>query len=353
VKQAKLKSKGAQERSLTKVTAGGSPEDKNIGEPYSPSQAVEPMDWGQNLDGVKRIMQELPPSTHGEEGVPATAPPATNPPGVVGRTSASSSAADTIGGDNGLDSNIASRCMAFLQKAKDDAIIKIKDQIGRDFMLYETIRAHKRRNLTAITFVQQEENPPAGLDGMVKMGELRLLSGGLKYDMKTKRIITTSYKPDWSCLACGPHGSRPAFNFRGAAGGTGPPQAVLLTDQCFPPILPAAGAEKCLIILRIENGSVPDLVDEFLTEFGNRLFPAGGHGGDSGGEHSGGQRGGWRGETRGSLTYRGARDSGRGGGERGHGNARGRGGQPYYGQRPGGGRYMGRRALGSRHSGYH
>jgi hypothetical protein len=81
---------------------------------------------------------------------------------------------------------------------------------------------------------------------------------------------------------------------------------------------------------------------------------------DSGGEHSGGQRGGgqrggWWGETRGSLTYRGSqtRDTGRGSGERGHGSARGRGGRPFYGQRPGGGRYMGQRALGSRHSGYH
>jgi hypothetical protein len=72
---------------------------------------------------------------------------------------------------------------------------------------------------------------------------------------------------------------------------------------------------------------------------------------DSGGEYSGGQRGGWRGETRGSLTYRGSqeasRDSGRGGGDRGHESVRGRGGRPYYGQRPGGGCYMGRRALGS------
>jgi hypothetical protein len=31
-----------------------------------------------------------------------------------------------------------------------------------------------------------------------------------------------------------------------------------------------------MVILRIENGSIPDLVDEFLIQFGNRLFPAGG-----------------------------------------------------------------------------
>jgi hypothetical protein len=49
-----------------------------------------------------------------------------------------------------------------------------------------------------------------------------------------------------------------------------------LSDQCYPPILPASGTEKCLVILRIENGSIPDLVDEFITQFGNRLFPAGG-----------------------------------------------------------------------------
>jgi hypothetical protein len=57
VKNAKSKDKGVHDGSLTNVTAGGDPEDKNKGEPYSPSQSVEPMDWGQNLDGVKRIMQ--------------------------------------------------------------------------------------------------------------------------------------------------------------------------------------------------------------------------------------------------------------------------------------------------------
>jgi hypothetical protein len=51
---------------------------------------------------------------------------------------------------------------------------------------------------------------------------------------------------------------------------------VVLADQSFPAILPAAGTEKCLVILRIENGSIPNLVDEFLGQFGNRLFPSGG-----------------------------------------------------------------------------
>jgi hypothetical protein len=51
---------------------------------------------------------------------------------------------------------------------------------------------------------------------------------------------------------------------------------LVLADQTFPPILPAAGTEKCMVILRIENGSLHDLADEFLKQFGNRMFPAGG-----------------------------------------------------------------------------
>jgi hypothetical protein len=41
------------------------------GERYSPSSALEAMDWSSNLDGVKRLVQEPPPSTRQEDGVPA------------------------------------------------------------------------------------------------------------------------------------------------------------------------------------------------------------------------------------------------------------------------------------------
>jgi hypothetical protein len=38
----------------------------------------------------------------------------------------------------------------------------------------------------------------------------------------------------------------------------------MLTDQCFPPVLPANGEDDCLAIVQIENGSLTELVEAFL-----------------------------------------------------------------------------------------
>ena len=40
--------------------------------------------------------------------------------------------------------------------------------------------------------------------------------------------------------------------------------AFILSDQAFSPSLPSHAYKQCLFILRIENGSIADLVDKFL-----------------------------------------------------------------------------------------
>jgi hypothetical protein len=46
-------------------------------------------------------------------------------------------------------------------------------------------------------------------------------------------------------------------------------------DQTFPAILPAEGQSKCVKIIIVESGSVPDLIDEFRRQLGNRRVPPG------------------------------------------------------------------------------
>ena len=41
--------------------------------------------------------------------------------------------------------------------------------------------------------------------------------------------------------------------------------AFILSDQAFPAALPSNMEKQCLFIMRIENGSISDLVDKFLT----------------------------------------------------------------------------------------
>jgi hypothetical protein len=52
-------------------------------------------------------------------------------------------------------------------------------------------------------------------------------------------------------------------------------KVVVLADQTFPACLPAEGQARCIKIILVENGSIPDLVDEFLCQLGNRRVPPG------------------------------------------------------------------------------
>jgi hypothetical protein len=253
------------------------------------------MDWGDNLQGVKQLYDpsQQPTKTTGETAGTAgsvvggdSAPPA-DPRGAEVSTAAApppvtdprGETGGEQGGDQGnprgagsqstADDDPYTRAKEFIAKQKEKFVEDIKLKIGKEMLAYDSIRAHTARVTAPIN---GGSGVPA-LDGMVAMGERRILASSLKFDMKSKRIVSTSFKDDWTCLHCGSHGTKPAFKKRGEAGTGSGEQAVVLSDQCFPPILPTNGGEKCLKILRVEDGSILDLVDEFMKALGNHLFP--------------------------------------------------------------------------------
>jgi hypothetical protein len=110
--------------------------------------------------------------------------------------------------------------------------------------------------------------------GMVDSGDGRILSGGLKMALNTKQIVTTSFDSSWYCYGCAFHNIRPAMRTRGEVGGS-PRQAIVLSDQNFPAMLPVSGNALCFKIIRIESGPISALVDMLLDLVGNRVVPAG------------------------------------------------------------------------------
>jgi hypothetical protein len=104
------------------------------GQPYSPSTAVERMEVDDPLEGVKRLMQEPPPSTLYEEGVPATVPPGTGPSDRPGGDTPEQQAATVAS-----ETDILARSKAYVKKATVD---NIEAKLGRDNLAYQTIQAH-------------------------------------------------------------------------------------------------------------------------------------------------------------------------------------------------------------------
>jgi hypothetical protein len=141
-------------------------------------------------------------------------------------------------------------------------------------MLYETIRNHNIRATKADCMLDGLHKMAPYQDGMVDMGDGRLLGGGLKMAFTTKRIITTSFNPDWTCTRCEQHVIRSALRMNGEAG-SAPRQVFVLADQNFPAALPVSSSQQCLKILRIENAPLQDLEDEFIKQVGNRRIMPG------------------------------------------------------------------------------
>jgi hypothetical protein len=255
--------------------------------PYSPSSAIEPMetddDWSKNLQGVKKLLSsdQQPSATLKEAEVPAVSQaaanlqsaPATADPKESNTTTADTTPAATIPSE--VPSDVTVKAAEYVQKAKEKIVTAIKEKLGKDNLEYETIRAKNMKDTQARNLIGDNTKEAALGDGMVATGDGRTLSGGLKFNMKNHTIISTSFKSDWTCLGCGPHGRRPAFKTRGEAGTSGPNQAVILGDQHVPAVLPATGTEQCIRILRIENGGLIDLARELVAQLGNRRFPPG------------------------------------------------------------------------------
>jgi hypothetical protein len=239
--------KGAEVGKLSAATATAKERGSKDEGPYSPSAAMEDMDV------------DWEPSSAEREEAPTNGTLSADPRGADGQnTSASGNMppADkplaATGAEDGSGANIQLRAQEYIKEVKAKHVADIKAKLGKDMLAYQTISAHNFRDRSATMLGSGLKQQGTVLEGMVDMGKGRLLTGGLKLDLKKNRIITTNYNTDWSCLMCGPHGSRPAFNVRGSAGGAVSRQA----DQSFPPILPATRTEKCLVILWIENGNL-------------------------------------------------------------------------------------------------
>jgi hypothetical protein len=305
------------------------PRPDNGGSPYSPSQSVEAMEvdggWASNLDGVKNLFStsEQPPATttppaeaagppnEGDGGMPppihstrkekakksdaeaggATATEttaaegeertaATTPPAAAAAQTQSTTATATVGAsmsDQPREEDIAEKCRQFIMKAKEKTTEEIRNRMGRELLTYEAISSRNKKSRIAINILgtSPAPTPAPEVTGWISLGDGRFLSGGLNMALNTWKIISTSFDADWTCLRCGSHGSRPAFKIRGEADSSCSIQVIVLSDQAFPAVIPAASVENCIKILLIENAKLDDLVEEFCKLVGNRRVPPG------------------------------------------------------------------------------
>jgi hypothetical protein len=170
---------------------------------------------------------------------------------------------------------LQSKVKRYLEGVKAKNTSEIRERLGEDLIVYNSIQARYRRELMASNLLGGGRDSLQPMAGFVDIGDGRILSGGLKIDIDAKKVVCCSFAQDWQCLKCEQHKSRPAFKIRGVADSSCSPQVVVLSDQAFPACLPSNTAKDCIKILLMEGGSLLELVEEFFARLGNRRVPPG------------------------------------------------------------------------------
>jgi hypothetical protein len=86
-------------------------------------------------------------------------------------------------------------------------------------------------------------------------GDLRHISVANTHNMIKKTNVATSFRPaSLECLGClSPH----KVLTRGGDNRV----CISVSDQCFPPLVQADKTSKCIITIRVEDGTLDELVD--------------------------------------------------------------------------------------------
>jgi hypothetical protein len=102
-------------------------------------------------------------------------------------------------------------------------------------------------------------------------GDNRIRRSVYKENIATLTITSISFNPvSWECASCP---SKHRILEGGDSGGGGGRAVIVLCDQNFPAVLPSAGG-KCVAIVRIEHGTMQELV-ELIEKVAPPRIPAG------------------------------------------------------------------------------
>jgi hypothetical protein len=136
------------------------------------------------------------------------------------------------------------------------------------------IRAARNRSANVVSLsnafgVEREECCRGARDaGFKNDGDARCLAAMNFHRTDVNRNISASVSVELACIACDePHSFRESIL-------AGIPIVIVLTDQAFPPILPAKN-KKCVVVVRVEDGLLSEIENSFVGLFADFCAPTG------------------------------------------------------------------------------
>jgi hypothetical protein len=150
---------------------------------------------------------------------------------------------------------------------------KKSDPIEPDAVLsrsYEAIIENKKKKEKAGTIGGiASGQDPTDCGSIFNKGDNRVLRSVDKEDVSSLSVSSMSFNPvTWKCSAC--PSSHSVFEANAKGGRT----VIVLADQNFPAVLPSS-ENRCLSIIRLDQGGLDKLIDLFLKIARQTTVPAG------------------------------------------------------------------------------
>ena len=146
--------------------------------------------------------------------------------------------------------------------------------------VYYTIRSMKRAQRTVQPLggcdLTVKKIPDAG--SFVNDGDMRQKIAHMRHSYTQKRNTCTSFcRSTLTCTTCTALGDHVVLHRDNTQKDTAdlPPQCFVLSDQNFPAVLPAGSDGECVKIIRVEDGSLTELIDFLLEITVGFTIPAG------------------------------------------------------------------------------
>jgi hypothetical protein len=140
---------------------------------------------------------------------------------------------------------------------------------------YSAIISNKKKNEKASTIGGiASGQDPTECGSFFNPGDNRILRSVYKEDVTSGSVSSMSFNPvTWMCTAC-PR-SHSVFEVKSGEGGrAGGRTVIVLCDQNFPAVLPSV-ENHCLSIMRLDSGTIEELIDLFLKISKNITVPEG------------------------------------------------------------------------------
>jgi hypothetical protein len=206
---------------------------------------------------------------------PPPPPPPPAPPAPPARPPTEEQATGADEGERNIQDTaerIASRVRAYLGQQREAAAAKLRRALDDKILGYDAVLAVKRRILEVPHLLGGDAAAAApDMGSLLFNGDGRTLDVIMDVSIGQNKVVTASVDSYWRCLCMAEHSGEV---MAGRGGGDGR-AAIILADQAYPPYWRANGARKCLVVIRMEHGTLFDLAEELLERLQGRFLEAG------------------------------------------------------------------------------